>query len=139
MGDLVTGTEATGEPYLAVRVLLLPKDTNGNGTIFGGVILSHLDLAGAVECRRHAHARFATVAMDQVVFREPVFVGDLISFWTRLVRIGRTSITVDVAVEARRHAAFERPIEVTRARVTYVALDAQGHKAAIERLVPPVG
>ena len=78
----------------AIKVLLLPKDTNGVGTIFGGVILSHIDLASAVEARKVAPHRYVTVAMREVAFHAPVFVGDLVSFYTETRRIGRTSVTV---------------------------------------------
>ena len=86
----------------AIRVLLLPKDTNAYGTIFGGVILSNIDLASAVEARKLAPHRFVTKAMHEVEFHEPVFVGDLVDFYTETVRVGRTSVTVRVSVEAER-------------------------------------
>ena len=89
-----------GEP--ALRVTLMPRDTNAFGTIFGGVILSYIDLAGGVEAHKHAGHTFVTVAMREVVFHEPVYVGDLVSFYTRTERVGRTSVTVNVMVEARR-------------------------------------
>ena len=85
-----------------IRVMLLPKDTNGYGTIFGGVIMSHLDLAGAAEARKHTRERVVTAAIDKAEFPAPVFVGDLVSFYTRTIGIGRTSITVFVEVEADR-------------------------------------
>src|SRR3954464_7203755 len=86
----------------AIKVLLLPKDTNAYGTIFGGVILSHIDLASAVEARKVAPHRYVTKAMREVEFHEPVFLGDVVNFFTETVRIGRTSITVGVSVEAER-------------------------------------
>src|SRR5579862_6517461 len=86
----------------AIRVVLMPKDTNPHGTIFGGIILSYIDLAAAVEVRKYTAKKFVTVAMHEVVFVAPVFVGDIVSFYTRLVRIGRTSITITVRVEADR-------------------------------------
>src|ERR1700746_3426829 len=86
----------------AIKVIMMPKDTNAHGTIFGGVILSFIDQAGAVEAKRHGAGFLVTVAMREVVFHEPVHVGDLVSFYTRLVRIGRTSITVSVEVLAQR-------------------------------------
>ena len=89
----------------AIRVLLLPKDTNAYGTIFGGVILSHIDLASAVEARKSAPHRYVTKAMRAVEFHEPVFVGDIVSFYTETVRVGRTSVTVRVSVEAERWGA----------------------------------
>src|SRR5688500_13178868 len=86
----------------AIRVLLLPKDTNAYGTIFGGVILSNIDLASAIEARKVAPHRFVTKAMREVEFHEPVFLGDIVSFYTSTVRVGRTSVTVQVLVEAER-------------------------------------
>ena len=86
----------------AIRVLMMPRDTNAHGTIFGGVILSYVDQAGAIEARRQGSKLMVTVSMDKIVFHEPVFVGDLVSFWTETLRIGTTSITVKVVVEAIR-------------------------------------
>src|ERR687892_1329742 len=86
----------------AIKLLLLPKDTNAMGTIFGGVILSHIDLASAVEARKAASHRYVTKAMREVEFHEPVFLGDIVSFYTETIHIGRTSITVRVLVEAER-------------------------------------
>ena len=86
----------------AIKVLLLPKDTNAYGTIFGGVILSHIDLASAIEARKIAPHHYVTKAMREVEFHEPVHLGDIVSFYTETVRIGRTSVTVRVLVEAER-------------------------------------
>lgn len=110
----------------AIKVLLLPKDTNGFGTIFGGVILSHIDLASAVEARKTADRRFVTKAMRQVEFHEPVFIGDVVSFYTETVRIGRTSITVRVLVEAERWSRRGEHVKVTEAEVVLVAVDDRG-------------
>ncbi len=112
----------------AIKVLLLPKDTNALGTIFGGVILSHIDLASAVEARKTAQLRYVTKAMNAVEFHAPVFVGDLVSFFTETVRVGRTSLTVKVSVQAERWAASghgER-VKVTEAEVVLVAVGADG-------------
>lgn len=111
----------------AIKVLMLPKDTNGMGTIFGGVILSHVDLASAVEARKAAPHRYVTKAMHEVEFHAPVLLGDIVSFYTETVRIGRTSITVRVEVEAERWASpsAER-VKVTEAEVVLVAVDAAG-------------
>lgn len=109
-----------------IRVMLLPKDTNGYGTIFGGVIMSHLDLAGSAEARRHTRARVVTVAIDKVEFIAPVFVGDVVSFYTRLDRIGRSSLHVSLEVEAERGDGGER-VKVTDARIVYVAVDDDGN------------
>ena len=111
----------------AIRVLLLPKDTNNLGTIFGGVILAHVDLASAVEARKAAPHRYVTKAMREVDFHAPVHLGDVVSFYTETVRLGRTSITVRVLVEAERWVAdsAER-VRVTEAEVVLVAVDAAG-------------
>jgi len=113
----------------AIKVLLLPKDTNGVGTIFGGVILSHIDLASAVEARKVAPHRYVTVAMREVAFHAPVFVGDLVSFYTETRRVGRTSVTVGVEVEVERWSEGHRGerVTVTAAEVVLVAIDAEGH------------
>lgn len=115
--------------YLALKAVMMPRDTNPFGTIFGGVLLSHIDQAGAVgalhEIRRAGWPEqlIVTVAMNQVEFHKPVFVGDLVSFWTRLVRVGTTSITVHVEVEADRDG---QPVKLTEAEVVYVAVEAIG-------------
>ena len=121
-----------GDP--AIRLTLLPRDTNPQGTIFGGVILSYIDIAGAVEAhRRTGVERFVTVAMREVVFHEPVFVGDLVSFYAQTTRIGTTSITVSVVVEAERYGGTSERIKVTEAEVVYVAVDANRRKMKINK------
>ena len=118
----------------AIRITLMPRDTNPQGTIFGGIILSYIDVAGAVEAhRRTGIERFVTVAMREVVFHQPVFVGDLVSFYARTIRIGTTSITIDVIVEAERYGGTSEKIKVTEAQVIYVAVDANRHKIRINR------
>ena len=112
--------------HTAIRVLMMPRDTNPAGTIFGGVILSYIDQAGAEEARRHGADRVVTVAMKEVVFHEPVYVGDLVSFNTSLVSCGRTSVTVIVTVEAARSGARNTLARVTDAEITYVNVDADG-------------
>lgn len=107
----------------AIRVTLMPKDTNSNGTIFGGVILSYIDIAAGNEVRKHTSKRVVTKAMHEVVFVAPVFVGDIVGFYTELVRVGRTSITVKVIVEAERVANPGQRALVTEAEVVYVAID----------------
>jgi acyl-CoA thioesterase YciA len=117
----------------AIKVLLLPKDTNALGTIFGGVILSHIDLASAVEARKAAPRRYVTRAMREVVFHEPVRVGDIVNFFTDTVRVGRTSITVKVTVEAERWGGGEgETVTVTEAEVVLVAVDEFGHPTPIQ-------
>jgi acyl-CoA thioesterase YciA len=116
----------------AIKVLLLPKDTNAYGTIFGGVILSNIDLASAVEARKSAAHRYVTKAMREVEFHAPVFLGDIVNFFTETTRIGRTSITVKVSVEAERWGAGEgERVQVTEAEVVLVAVDHHGHPTPI--------
>src|SRR5437867_234580 len=116
----------------AIKVILLPKDTNAMGTIFGGVILSHIDLASAVEARKAAPLRYVTKAMREVDFHQPVFLGDIVSFYTETVRIGTTSITVKVTVEAERWGAGHgERVKVTEAEVVLVAVDEAGRPRPI--------
>jgi acyl-CoA thioesterase YciA len=116
----------------AIKVLLLPKDTNALGTIFGGVILSHIDLASAVEARKTAPRRWVTKAMREVEFHEPVFLGDIVNFFTETVRVGRTSITVKVKVEAERWGGGHgEQVKVTEAEVVLVSVDASGRPVPI--------
>ena len=117
----------------AIRVVLLPRDTNERGTIFGGVILSQIDLAGTVEARKKCPHRMVTVAMKEVVFKEPVYVGDVVSFYARVERIGRTSIAVRVDVEAAPRSAPEKVVKVTEAQVVYVAVNDRGRPIPIGR------
>ncbi len=117
----------------AIRVLMMPRDTNAHGTIFGGVILSYIDQAGAIEARRQGLQFMVTVSMDKVVFHEPVFVGDLVSFWTETLRIGTTSITTRVVVEAIRAEDPARRVTVTEAQVVYVNLGPDRRKAPIQQ------
>lgn len=115
----------------AIRITLLPRDTNSQGTIFGGVILSYIDTAGAIEAHRRTQmTRFVTIAMREVIFHKPVFVGDLVSFYAETIRIGTTSISVRVIVEAESLGKSER-VRVTEAEVIYVAVDEQGKKVKI--------
>jgi acyl-CoA thioesterase YciA len=116
----------------AIRVILLPRDTNAQGSIFGGVILSHIDLAGVTEARKHAVKRFVTVAMKEVVFKKPVFVGDTVSFFTRTKKLGTTSVTVQVEVEAQRWQDPAEKVVVTEAELTFVAVDEQGHPIPVK-------
>ena len=121
----------------AIKVLLLPKDTNAYGTIFGGVILSNIDLASAVEARKSAALRYVTKAIREVEFHAPVFLGDIVNFFTETTRIGRTSITVRVSVEAERWGAGEgERVQVTKAEVVLVAVDQHGHPTPIRREGP---
>jgi acyl-CoA thioesterase YciA len=117
----------------AIRITLLPRDTNSAGTIFGGVILSYIDMAGAIEAHRRTRmARFVTVAMREVIFHKPVFVGDLVSFYAETVRIGNTSITIRVIVEAERVGVSTEKVRVTEAEVVYVAVNEKRQKTKIK-------
>jgi acyl-CoA thioesterase YciA len=106
----------------AIRVTMLPRDTNAHGTIFGGILLAYLDQAGANATRAHCE-RVVTVRMTEVVFHEPVFVGDVVSFYAGVTRIGKTSITVHVDVEAERWPRGKEPVKVTEAEIVYVNVD----------------
>jgi acyl-CoA thioesterase YciA len=123
-------TEPVGEP--AIRVLMMPRDTNVHGTIFGGVILSHIDQAGAVHARKEGLDRVVTIAMDAVEFKQPVFVGDVVSFYCETLRVGRTSITIFVDVWARRFQPSTRRDRVTAAEIVYVNVDEEGSPLPIE-------
>ncbi len=109
----------------ALRVIPMPADANHTGDIFGGWIMAQVDLAGSVPATRLAQGRIATVAVNSFVFRQPVFVGDLVSFYADVVKVGRTSITVDVQVYAQRRPEREECVKVTEAILTYVAVDNQ--------------
>jgi acyl-CoA thioesterase YciA len=115
----------------AIRVVMMPRDTNPLGTIFGGTILSHIDVAGAVEARKHSEKMLVSVAMHEVKFIAPVFVGDLVSFYTETLKVGTKSVTVRVTVEALRRKPPHETARVTQAEVVYVAIDAPGHAAPL--------
>ena len=116
----------------AIRITMMPRDTNPQGTIFGGIILSYIDTAGAVEAHRYTKMeRFVTVAMREVIFHHPVFVGDLVSFYAETVKVGNTSITVRVEVEAERYGGMSERVRVTEAEVIYVAVDENRKKVKI--------
>ena len=121
---------AVREP--TIRVTMLPRDTNARGTIFGGVILSHIDLAGAVAARQHAPRNFVTKAMHEVEFIAPVYVGDVVSFYADVVREGTTSLTVRVEVEAERFSEPGKRARVTEAEVVYVAIDENGKATPVK-------
>jgi len=116
----------------AIRVVMMPRDANHLGTIFGGVILSSLDLAGAVAAHQHSDRNLVTAAMREVKFIAPVFVGDLVSFYTETVNIGNTSITIRVTVEAARAKAPHENVRVTQAEIVYVAIDESGRPVAVQ-------
>ena len=122
------------ERFPAIRITMLPRDTNAYGTVFGGVILSYIDLAGGIEARRQLPKKFVTKAMREVVFVAPVYLGDLVTFYTRTIKMGRTSITVDVEVEVERlgPAGNKEIHRVTDAEVVFVAVDEQGHPTPLK-------
>jgi acyl-CoA thioesterase YciA len=121
------------ERFPAIRVTMLPRDTNAYGTIFGGVILSYIDMAGGIECRRQSPKKFVTKAMHEVVFVAPVYLGDLVTFYTRTIRIGNTSVTVDVEVEVERLGlgGTKEIVRVTEAEVVYVAVGENGQPVSV--------
>lgn len=118
---------------LVLKVIPMPADCNVNGDIFGGWVMAHVDLAGAVLPARYVKGRMATVAVNQFVFKQPVRVGDLLSFFASVSRIGNTSITVQVEVYAERMSAQGSYIKVTEASLTYVAIDDNGKPRPIEK------
>ncbi len=120
---------------LVLRVVAMPTDANINGDIFGGWIMAQVDIAGSVLPARIARGRIATVAVNQFTFKQPVSVGDLLSFYAEVTRIGNTSITVSVEVYAERDPENPHVVKVTEATLTYVAIDAEGNP----RLVPTTG
>jgi len=116
----------------AIRLTMMPRDTNAHGTVFGGVILSYIDVAGGVEAVRHTkHNRFVTVAMKEVIFHEPVFIGDLVSFYAKTLKVGNTSITIHVDVEAERFGTPGVIAKVTEAEIIFVAIDEKQKKVKI--------
>jgi len=117
----------------AIRLVMMPKDANYLGTIFGGIILSNIDLAGAVAAHEYSGQKIVTVAIHEVKFIAPVFVGDLVSFYTETIKIGTTSITVRVTVEAKRATPPHPTVHVTHAEVVYVAVDGAGQPIPVLR------
>ena len=128
MSDTPSRTSAPlpTDKELVLKVIPMPADTNGNGDIFGGWVMAQVDLAGSVLPARHVQGRMATVAVNEFVFKHPVRVGDILSFFSSVKRVGRTSITVDVEVFAERFSEQGNYVKVTEALVTYVAIDAEG-------------
>jgi acyl-CoA thioesterase YciA len=120
---------ASTEP--AIRVMTLPRDTNAEGTIFGGVILSYIDQAGYVEAKRQAHHKYVTVHMDKVEFKQPVYVGDVLSLYAETLRIGRTSIQIKIRVMAERMSIPGAVVPVTEAETVFVAVDNAGRPTPI--------
>jgi acyl-CoA thioesterase YciA len=123
MGQPDETTELPREREPVLRVVPMPADANSTGDIFGGWIMSQVDIAGSIPALRMARGRVATIAVNSFVFKQPVLIGDLVSFYAKVVRVGRTSITVDVEVFAQRGVPQEVTVKVTEATLTYVAVD----------------
>jgi len=121
---------------LVLKVIPMPGDSNANGDIFGGWVMAQVDLAGSVIPARYAGGRIATVAVNEFIFKQPVRVGDILSFYSKLTRIGKTSITVKVEVYAERFQAQGQFVKVTEANLTYVAIDEQGKPRAVPHRPP---
>jgi acyl-CoA thioesterase YciA len=131
-----TASSQPGMPReLVMRVMPMPADANANGDIFGGWIMAQVDLAGSVLPSRVSRGRVATVAVNEFIFKQPVSVGDLLSFYAQIRRVGRTSITVHVEVVAERDPANPHVVKVTEANLTYVAIDREGKPRAFAELV----
>jgi acyl-CoA thioesterase YciA len=126
-------TTPPSDKELVLKVIPMPADTNGNGDIFGGWVMAHVDLAGSVLPARVIRGRMATVAVKEFIFKEPVKVGDILSFYSSVVRIGTTSITVDVEVFAEHVRAQGQFVKVTEALLTYVAIDENGRPRPIPK------
>jgi len=131
--DSIAPLQLPQDRQLVLRVMPMPADANANGDIFGGWIMAQVDLAGAVLPARLAKGRIATVAVNQFVFKQPVTVGDLLSFYANVERVGNTSVTVRVEVYAERNPADLRVVKVTEANLTYVAIDMQGQPRPIPK------
>lgn len=116
-----------------LRLMTMPSDLNPNGDVFGGWVMSQVDIAGGIAAMRRARGRVATVAVNAFQFKQPISVGDVVSFYATITKVGRTSITLDVAVYAERNFFKPITVKVTEAVLTYVAIDASGEK----REVPP--
>ena len=129
----VPGVTLPVDKELVLKVIPMPADCNANGDIFGGWVMAHVDLAGSVIPARYTQGRMATVAVKEFIFKQPVRVGDILSFFSELTRIGRTSITVQVEVYAERFQSQGQYAKVTEASVTYVAIDEKGKPRAIAK------
>lgn len=129
----MTDPIALPERQPVLRVIPMPADINPAGDVFGGWVMAQIDIAGGVPAGRRAHGRVATIAVNAIQFRQPVAVGDLLSFYADIVHVGKTSITVDVQVYAERTPENPTVVKVTEAKLTYVAVDRNGTK----RLLPP--
>ncbi len=132
-GETLSPLQLPGDRQLVMRVMPMPADTNGNGDIFGGWIMAQVDIAGGVLPSRIAKGRIVTVAVNQFIFKQPVSIGDLLSFYAKVERIGKTSVTVNVEVYAERDPANLHVVKVTEANLTYVAIDREGKPRLIPR------
>jgi acyl-CoA thioesterase YciA len=124
-------TDLPDKEHLAIQVMAMPADTNASGDIFGGWLMSQVDIAGSIVARRRAQGRIVTVAVDAFQFKQPVFVGDLVSCYAVITRVGKTSIRVHVSAYAERHGESRENIQVTEAELTYVAVDEQGRPCRV--------
>jgi acyl-CoA thioesterase YciA len=124
------------DKHAALRVVPMPADANQNGDIFGGWIMAQVDIAGGIAAGRLARGRVATVAVKEFVFKQPVQIGDVLSFYSEVVRIGNTSVTVNVEVYAERRPSDPTVVKVTEATLTYVAIDASGRPRPIPKEAP---
>ncbi len=131
---LSTVVELPKDRAPVLRVIPMPADTNAHGTIFGGWVMAQVDLAGSVAATERAMGKVVTVSVNSFQFKEPVFVGDLVSFYASVLKSGRTSITVDVEVYAQRHRFGSEVVKVTEAQLVFVAIDDDRKP----RLVPPL-
>jgi acyl-CoA thioesterase YciA len=129
-------TQLPTDQELVLKVIPMPADCNANGDIFGGWVMAQVDLAGSVVPARYTKGRMATVAVKEFVFKQPVRVGDILSFFSKVDRIGRTSITVKVEVYAERYFSQGQYAKVTEATVTYVAIDEAGQPREIAKNLP---
>jgi acyl-CoA thioesterase YciA len=114
-----------------LRVMPMPADLNPSGDVFGGWVMAQVDIAGAIPAMKRARGRIATVAVNSFLFKQPISAGDVVSFYAEVVKVGTSSITVDVQVYAERHPEAPITVKVTEARLTYVALDAAGNKRPV--------
>jgi len=119
--------------HATLRVVPMPADANQNGDIFGGWIMSQVDIAGGTAAGRVARGRVATVAVNSFVFKQPVHIGDVVSFYADIVRIGNTSVTVCVEVYAERRPSDPKVVKVTEATLTFVAIDPDGQPRQIPK------
>jgi acyl-CoA thioesterase YciA len=129
----LAATALPSDKELVLKMIPMPADCNANGDIFGGWVMAQVDLAGSVVPARYVDGRMATVAVNQFIFKQPVRVGDILSFFASVTRIGNTSITVEVEVYAERFRAQGQYVKVTEASLTYVAIDEEGKPRPIDR------